>query len=1305
MKTWIRMWCSFLTGAALMVTGSGLQAAEFSPALEYELEAAGAKDMVSAIVIFESPIDIRVLDDVLHMRQATRAERKKEVIQALRYNAESTQQKFRDEFDAAKDAGDVAGYTAYWIENLFVIQATREFIESLRGRGDIKYVTENFRAETIEPIRIPEKERSGRNPLDTMTLPPGVQAIGAYRVNTELGITGQGVLVANCDTGVDGNHPALSSRWRGNFAPWYHCWRDALGTNTQFPNDGNAHGTHVMGTITGRAIVGADTQWIGCAPDARWIATNSINQGVSQNFDNDIIADYQWFADPDTNENTLDDDPDVIQNSWGVFTGLGYAQCFDYWNTVILNCEATGTVITWSAGNESTSGLRSPAIYQLNDTQIFSVGAVDASSYPNGPYPLAGFSSQGPTPCQPNPGAIKPEISAPGVNVYSSVPGGGYNGGYSGTSMAGPHVAGCVALMRQACPNCDPTTIKNAIMNTAIDAGYGPAGPDNQFGAGFIDCYNAVLAVSNLGHLIGVVRDANNDPLAGVTVRNVAGLQVTQTNASGQYDLPLQEGIYSISYSKFGYVTEQVNGLEVTEGNNTTQDVTLQAAPQGTVSGTVTHCDGGPAVGATVEVMDTPVPAATTDGAGFYSITLPQGTYDTRAFGAGCGEVIVADVVIAASTTQDFTLPDDPRFQCSAPDGGGYIACENGDQGGPTFGWFEISPLAGGPGANTGLASDDQNINIPLPFTFRHYGADYTSINVCSNGFLSFNTSSIEWGNQSLPASTIGSAVVPFWDDLYLPSGGSDVSTYHLAAQNAFIVEWYNIQHFPGSDPRETFQVWLYNEIGPNGNGQVRLQYLTASSGVSTVGVQNGTIANLYQFNTTLDVNAQGLENNRAILYGESCQGVAELQISPTSIQANAPSGGSDSQILQICNIGTCPLSWGLSFTQITPVPGLWNPPATPLVVRLDDDFPVASKNESERAGRDQLDDFGGPDGFGYEWKDSNEPDGPTFGWFDIASLGTNVGLAFDDRCAAVALPWNIRFYGATYDTLFVCSNGNAQFTGPDTTWSNRPIPTSTTPNALLAVFWDDMNLETAGAIYYYYDVNNDRFIVQWDSVFKWTGSGPFWFQIILEECGNILYQYETMSGLLNSATVGIENPSGTDGLEVVYNAAYLTSNLAVAFTYPEAPWLSAISQTSGVLDGSECADITLDFNAVCLPAGTYDGTLILTSNDADENPLDIPVQFTVGSLSAPTELTIYYNPTTTTLDFRWLPAAGAAEYILLSGTGPDGPFETVEGTTAATQISIPFPASSKLFYVVVASEGNGAMSRPAIPVQRVGLK
>lgn len=637
------------------------RAAEVSPNFDLELGLATKDQFVSGIIILESPIDVRALDLALHARGAKRAERYNEVYNALRHNARMTQPKFQEELEAGIASGLVKGFTAYWIENLFVVSAKPEFFKTLRTRGDIKGLSENFEAVLIEPIRSfnehanDEEYRDPRNPLDETTT-PGQDAIGATRVNRELGITGQGVLVANLDTGVDGNHPALASRWRGLTAPVSAAWLDVIQAGPNFPEDNNSHGTHVMGTICGREISGGDTITVGSAPNAEWIACNAIDQGASNDFNNDVINAYQWFANPDGDSTTLDDVPDVVQNSWGVNSSFpGYTTCFDLWNAAIVNLEAMGCVVTFSAGNEGPTAQshRSPAIHAFSEVQMFSVGAVEVGAGDVPPYAIAGFSSRGPSPCAGT--HIKPEITAPGVNVNSSVPGGGYNDGFSGTSMAGPHVAGIVALMREACPNCDPITIKEALLSTADDEGYGQEGNDNTFGYGFINGYDAVLAVFNLGMIDGFVTE-NGQPLLDVTVSVEGESRTDLSDANGLYRLPLSEGTFTLHFNKFGYIPVTVPGVVVVEGDTTHLDVSMTLAPVATVSGHVFDSDNSPLVGASVQALDVPVAPVVTDANGLYSLTLPiDMTFTLRALGTrGAAQ---ATFVLNADTTIDFYMP------------------------------------------------------------------------------------------------------------------------------------------------------------------------------------------------------------------------------------------------------------------------------------------------------------------------------------------------------------------------------------------------------------------------------------------------------------------------------------------------------------------------------------------------------------------------------------------------------------------------------------------------------------------------
>ncbi|MBK6767246.1 MAG: hypothetical protein IPG71_13420 [bacterium] len=159
-----------------------------SPAFEHKLRHAGAEEYVSGIVLLETAIDIFALDQALHSKRATPAERYGEVYAALRYNAEQAQPRFRGELDAGVGSGLVRGYQAYWIENLFVVSAKATFFEALRKRGDIRSLSENFRAKLIAPERgdatngrdhVPRE--SGYDGLDEESTEPGQDAIGATR--------------------------------------------------------------------------------------------------------------------------------------------------------------------------------------------------------------------------------------------------------------------------------------------------------------------------------------------------------------------------------------------------------------------------------------------------------------------------------------------------------------------------------------------------------------------------------------------------------------------------------------------------------------------------------------------------------------------------------------------------------------------------------------------------------------------------------------------------------------------------------------------------------------------------------------------------------------------------------------------------------------------------------------------------------------------------------------------------------------------------------------------------------------------
>ncbi len=563
----------------ILVMATAATAGTIQPALQSTLDRARADEMVSVIIHLAEQAPIARLDGELRTSRASRLERHREVVLALQ-DAALAQAPLRRELDEARRDGLVAGYTGYWIANLMVVQARPALIEQLAARPDVLSVELNFAVKPVAPVarEAGPADKAGHRGIGVT---PGLRAVRAPEVWYDLGYNGAGRLIGSLDTGVEIGHPALSSRWRGNTHSWQECWLDVLGNATMVPTDFDGHGTHTTGTMTG--IAPDDT--IGMAWGAQWIAANAIGQLVVPDFDNDIIACFQWFADPDGDPQTVDDVPDVVQNSWGVNEGFpGYVDCDSRWWTVIDNCEAAGVVTVFSAGNNGP-GMRtigSPADRATTSVNAFAVGAVNATEY-QFPYPLADFSSRGPTGCVADaPNRIKPEVVAPGVHVYSSVPSGGYAGLWDGTSMAGPHVAGAVALMRQADPDLDVTTIKTILLQTARDEG--DAGEDNFYGRGFLDAHAAVSAViAGFGELSGVVRNASHQdtPVPGAEILLVDHGYRFVAGADGVFRGRVAPGLYTARASAPGFVSQEAV-VEIVGDDVTLQDFALvdDAGPQ-----------------------------------------------------------------------------------------------------------------------------------------------------------------------------------------------------------------------------------------------------------------------------------------------------------------------------------------------------------------------------------------------------------------------------------------------------------------------------------------------------------------------------------------------------------------------------------------------------------------------------------------------------------------------------------------------------------------------------------------------------
>jgi bacillopeptidase F len=240
---------------------------------------------------------------------------------------------------------------------------------------------------------------------------------------------------------------------------------------------------------------------VGVAPGAKFISAKAFT--AAGGTDADILSAGQWMMAPGGNPDMA---PDVINNSWGGGPGLD-----EWFRPMVQAWRAADIFPEFSAGNTNLSNPGGPGSVAnpANYPESFATGATDINNK------LGSFSLLGPSPY----GEIKPEISAPGVNIRSSVPGGGYEGGWNGTSMAGPHVSAAIALLKQANSSLTVDDLERILQTTAIpltDSKY-PTSPNNGYGSGLLNVYDAVSSViSGLGKLKGQVTKNGDDSEAPV---------------------------------------------------------------------------------------------------------------------------------------------------------------------------------------------------------------------------------------------------------------------------------------------------------------------------------------------------------------------------------------------------------------------------------------------------------------------------------------------------------------------------------------------------------------------------------------------------------------------------------------------------------------------------------------------------------------------------------------------------------------------------------------------------------------------
>lgn len=441
----------------------------------------------------------------------SKAEKARYVFEKLHLTAEKSQTGIRDYL---QNMG--VPFQSLFIINALKVNAGPELLLQLADRPDVKAIVDNPAIRLDRPFT-EGKENGAR------TIEWGLEKINADDV-WAMGIRGQGVTVGGQDTGYEWTHPALKNSYRGydsasDTVDHNYNWHDAIheinplnndslpdpannpcGLDSQEPCDDHNHGTHTMGTMVG---LDAENE-IGVAPEAKWCGCRNMERGWGSPFS--YLECFQWFMAPTDLDNTNPDpskSPDVIANSWYCPPEEGCTPGnFLVMNLAVQNLRLAGTVVVVSAGNSGPSCSSISAPPAMFDA-AFAVGATNSEDT------IAGFSSRGPVTIDGSM-RLKPDISAPGVGVRSSIRFGGY-ASFSGTSMAGPHVAGVVALMISANPDLagQPDLIEDILRQTAVplttdqECGGIPGTevPNHTYGYGRVDALAAVEKAIELGQL------------------------------------------------------------------------------------------------------------------------------------------------------------------------------------------------------------------------------------------------------------------------------------------------------------------------------------------------------------------------------------------------------------------------------------------------------------------------------------------------------------------------------------------------------------------------------------------------------------------------------------------------------------------------------------------------------------------------------------------------------------------------------------------------------------------------------------
>ncbi|MBN1135195.1 MAG: PKD domain-containing protein, partial [Anaerolineae bacterium] len=1067
----------------------------------------------------------------------------------------------------------------------------------------------------------------------------GITDTNADDVWNNYGIEGAGIKVANIDTGVQYNHPALDQAFAcpgqpGNAA----CWHDPANICGGTACDNNGHGTHTMGTMVGDNDASL-TYWVGMAPDATWIACKGCESSSCSSSSLNSCAD--WILAPG---GSTANRPHIVNNSWGGGGGD------DWYLDKVETWVAAGIFPAFSAGNSgsSCSTIGSPGDYQ----ESFATAAHTSNRT------IASYSSRGPSDYGHDP-YTKPNISAPGSAICSSVPTDGWDCTYNGTSMASPHTAGAVALLWAACPaylgNIDATfqvLQDNADTPPAGNCGTPPDGEGNYtYGYGYLNALAAIEScIGGTGTLQGTVTDATTSlPISGAAVTAAPAAEgngiLATTDPNGFYSMLLTPGTYNVTASHSRYYPQTVNGVMVVENGTTTQDLALEPRPLPCIL-LVDDDNNAPDalpyftaalddMGLGYDVFDT-AGGNGPDQAGLSGYKMVF-WFSGDTWGGTAGPNSTDETNLAAY------LDDGGRLFLSSQD---YLY----DMDLTTFGstYLGIGSYANDTGnatAKVGLTGDPIGdglgpFSLTYPSGFTDYGDVVTAGTGASQAFRSSSSVNLDVDKVSGVWKTV------FFGTDWVPIYNNNAANGRTVLQR--IVDWFG--GCEACDP-PSGAAFTWTPASPyvgdlvtfNGSasGTAPISYAWdwgdggTGSGASTT--HTYTAPGDYVVTMTA-TNACG---SAAVQHTVTAAGLPDIAVSPLSLAAEQCPNSQTTQTLQICNNGTASLTWSLS--ENPDAPWLSEDPAAGTLppagcVNVDVTFDATGLAPGDYTA-DLI-------------VNSNDPDEPAIPLpvaltvlqpADITSVSytaTNLQVAFDATAlgeppltyawdfsdgatSSLEDPTHTYAAGGCYTVSLVVSNGCGQ-----DTWTGQVCVCDPVGGVEFAWSPPDPLIDQAVAFTATVAAGTPPFTFSWDLGDGATASGqyathafaaPGTYTVTLtvaNACGQAVVQHQltVVAPDIEVTAPPLEATLCPDTAQVttltICNAGTAPLTWSLSET-PDAPWLGE-TPAAGTLPPAGCADVTVTFDATGLAPGDYTADLIVNSNDPDEPAIPLPVALTV---------------------------------------------------------------------------------------------